>query len=53
LKNLKGKYHLEDKGIGRRISFILDLKEKELDGTDWINLAQKSIQLEALMNKVV
>jgi hypothetical protein len=44
---------LEDKGISGRIIFILDLKVKELDGTDWIHLAQKRIQLGNLMNTVM
>jgi hypothetical protein len=50
------KDHLEDKGISGRIIliiFILDLKVKELDGTDCIHLAQKRIQLENLMNTVI
>jgi hypothetical protein len=34
LENVKGRYHLEDLGIGRRI--ILDLKEIGWENMDWI-----------------
>jgi hypothetical protein len=47
-----GKDHLEDKGTGRRTIFILDLKDKEWEGTDWIHLARNKVQLAALMNTV-
>jgi hypothetical protein len=54
LENLKGRDHLQDKGIdGKIILGWMDLRETGWEGVDWIHLAQDREKWQALVNKVM
>jgi hypothetical protein len=40
----KARDHWEDLGVGGRINIEFDLREKEIDGANWIQPAQDRVQ---------
>jgi hypothetical protein len=51
--NLREKDNLEDPGVDERINIKMDLQEVELQGMDWIDLAQDRDRWRALVNAVM
>jgi hypothetical protein len=52
LKSLKGKNHAEDQAK-REDNIKMDLREKVLEGVDWIHLAHDRDRWRALKNTVM
>jgi len=54
LENLKGRHHLEDPGLDRKIilEWILDLREIGQEDVDWMHLTQNTEQWQALVKTV-
>jgi hypothetical protein len=53
LENLKGRDHLEDLGIDRRIILEWILRDIGWEGVEWIHLGQDRDQWWALLNMVM